>query len=103
MSFGLGRTVLQADQTELEDLKFPQDLKFPRVSKNAVMTQIWVALCIYLLLACLKFVSQIGRSVQPMLWLLQPTLFEWRDLLALLQGNPLEPKASTLRTRLQFS
>ena len=43
-------------------------------SKNAVMTQIWVALCSCLLLAYLKFSAKLGWSLQKMLRLLQLNL-----------------------------
>jgi len=68
-----------------------QNLKiksFIGTSKNAVMTQIWIALCIYLLLAFLKFQSKLRKSMQQILRLLQLNLFEKRDLLALLRGDP---------------
>ena len=57
-------------------------------SKNAVMTQIWIALCVYLLLAFLKFESKLTKSLQQLLRLLQLNLFEKRDLMALLRGDP---------------
>ncbi|HEY9149402.1 MAG TPA: IS4 family transposase, partial [Gammaproteobacteria bacterium] len=71
--------------------------------KNAVMTQIWIAVCVYLLLAYLKFVSQIGASLQQMLRLLQLNLFERRDIQALLKGDPPEPDGLSLQTALKFS
>ncbi len=72
-----------------------QNLKiktFVGTSKNAVMTQIWIALCVYLLLAFIKFQSGIRRSAQQILRLLQLNLFEKRDLLALLRGDPLNER-----------
>lgn len=57
-------------------------------SKNAVLTQIWVALCSCLLLAYLKFSARLGWSMQNMLRLLQLNLFMRRDLMALLRGDP---------------
>ncbi len=68
-----------------------QNLKiksFMGTSKNAVMTQIWIALCMYLLLAFIKFQSKLKKSMQQMLRLLQINLFEKRNLLALLRGDP---------------
>ncbi|MFT5814789.1 MAG: hypothetical protein ACI9VT_002557, partial [Psychroserpens sp.] len=47
------------------------------------------ALCVYLLLAFLKFQSKLTKSMQQMLRLLQLNLFEKRDLMALLRGDPL--------------
>ena len=52
------------------------------------MTQIWIALCVYLLLAFLKFQSKLKKSMQQILRLLQLNLFEKRDLMALLRGDP---------------
>ena len=78
-------------QVELFFKWIKQNLKiksFIGTSKNAVMTQIWVALCMYLLLAFLKFQSKLRKSMQQILRLLQLNLFEKRDLMALLKGDP---------------
>jgi putative transposase len=72
-----------------------QNLKiktFIGTSKNAVMTQIWIAMCVYLLLAFLKFQSKLKKSLQQILRLLQLNLFEKRDLMALLRGDPIRDK-----------
>lgn len=93
-------------QIELFFKWIKQNLKIKRflgTSRNAVMTQIWIAACVYLLLAYLKFASKIRRSFQQILQLLQLNLFERRDLQALLRGDPPEPKLSHLQTKLQFS
>jgi len=70
-----------------------QNLKikaFLGTSQNAVMTQIMAALCVYLLLAYLKFKSKLGKSLQQIIRLLQLNLFARRSLLALLRppDNP---------------
>jgi hypothetical protein len=57
-------------------------------SKNAVMTQIWIALCVYLLLALIKFQLTLDKSMGQILQLLQINLFEKRDLYTLLRGDP---------------
>jgi len=78
-------------QVELFFKWIKQNLKiksFVGTSKNAVMTQIWIALCVYLLLAFLKFQSKLQKSTQQILRLLQLNLFEKRDLMALLRGDP---------------
>jgi hypothetical protein len=49
------------------------------------MTQIMAALCVYLLLAFLKFQSKIDKSLQQIIRLLQLNLFTRRSLLDLLQ------------------
>lgn len=65
---------------------------FIGTSKNAVLTQIWVALCVYLLLSFIRFQSKLSKSLYEMLRILQLNLFEKRDLLALLRGDPLDRK-----------
>jgi len=93
-------------QIELFFKWIKQNLKiksFLGTSKNAVMTQIWIAACVYLLLAYLKFASKISCSLQQIIRLLQLNLFERRDLQALLHGHPPEPRHSHLQTTLQFS
>lgn len=80
-------------QVELFFKWIKQNLKiksFVGTSKNAVMTQIWIALCAYLLLAFIKFQSKLGKTMQQMLRILQLNLFEKRDLMALLRGDPVE-------------
>jgi len=79
-------------QVELFFKWIKQNLKiksFIGTSKNAVMTQIWIALCVYLLLAFINFQSRMNKSMQQILRLLQLNLFEKRDLMALLRGDPL--------------
>lgn len=81
-------------QIELFFKCIKQNLKiksFVGASRNAVLTQIWIALCAYLLLAWLKFSSRIDRSLGQMIRLLQLNLFERRELLPLLRGDPPEP------------
>ncbi len=78
-------------QIELFFKWIKQNLKIKRflgTSKNAVLTQLWIALCVYLLLAYLKFVSTPAHSLQHSLRLLQLNLFERRALLPLLRGDP---------------
>ena len=65
------------DQTKPEGKELSGDLE------NAVKTQLWIALCAYLVLSFLKFQSKIGASLQRMLRILQLNLFERRDLLDL--------------------
>lgn len=82
-------------QVELFFKWIKQNLKiksFIGTSKNAVMTQIWIALCVYLLLAFIKFQSKLKKGMQQILRLLQLNLFEKRDLMALLRGDPLHDR-----------
>ena len=78
-------------QVELFFKWIKQNLKiksFTGTSKNAVMTQIWIAMCVYLILAFIKFQSKLSKSMQQILRLLHLNLFEKRDLMALLRGDP---------------
>ncbi len=61
---------------------------FVGISKNAVLTQIWIALCMYLLLAFLGSQSGLQKSTQQILRILQINLFEKRDLMALFRDDP---------------
>ncbi len=57
-------------------------------SKNAILTQIWISLCTYLILAFLKFSAKLKGSLQTIIRMLQLNLFMGRDLMALLRGDP---------------
>ena len=73
-------------QVELFFKWIKQNLKiksFVGTSKNAVLTQIWIAMCMYLLVAFLKFQSRLNQSMQQILRVLQLNLFEKRDLITL--------------------
>ena len=61
---------------------------FVGLSKNAVMTQIWVAMCMCLLLAYLKFSNKVTASMQQILRLISVNVFAKRDLIALLKPEP---------------
>jgi len=67
------------------------------------MTQIWVAMCMYLLLAYIKFMSELGLGMQRILRLLQLNLFERRDLQSLLRMDPPIPIIYPMQTRLQLA
>lgn len=82
-------------QIELFFKWLKQNLKlkgFLGTSRNAVLTQIWAALCVSLLLAYIKFASRIDLSMQQIARLLQLNLFLKRDLLALLKNEPPPPR-----------
>lgn len=75
-------------QIELFFKWIKQNLKvktFLGTSKNAILTQLWIALCVYLLLSFLKFKAKLGISLTTILRLLQLNLFERRTLLDLLK------------------
>jgi len=93
-------------QIELFFKWIKQNLKiksFLGTSRNAVLTQIWVAMCMYLLLAYIKLMSKLGLGLQQILRLLQLNLFERRDLQGLLRGDPPVPNISPMQTRLQLA
>ncbi len=78
-------------QIELFFKCIKQNLKiksFIGTSKNAVLTQIWIAMCVYLLLMFIKFQSRLTKTFQQILRILHLNLFEKRDLMALLRGDP---------------
>jgi len=73
-------------QVELFFKWIKQNLKikaFLGLSPNAVYTQVLVALCMYLMLAYLKFCSRLKQSLQEITRLLQLNLFMRRPLLEL--------------------
>lgn len=55
---------------------------------NAVMTQVFVALCVYLILAYLKFQGRISHSLQQMSRIIHINLFAKRNLMALFKPPP---------------
>ena len=80
-------------QVELFFKWIKQNLKiksFIGTSKNAVLTQIWIAMCVYLLIAFLRFQSKLTKSMQQIIRVLQLNLFEKRDLMSLLRGDPIK-------------
>ena len=72
-------------------------------SRNAVLTQIWVAMIAYLLLAFLKFQLRLGWSLNQILRLLQLNLFERRRLDELLQEDRSSTDPPDLQVSLAFS
>ena len=78
-------------QVELFFKAIKQNLKihaFVGNSRNAVLTQIWIALCAYLMLSYLKFLSKTGWTEQRILRLLQVNLFSKKDLMSLIRPSP---------------
>ena len=78
-------------QVELFFKWIKQNLKiksFVGTSKNAVLTQVWIAMCVYLILAFIKLQSKLSRSMQQILRLLQTNIFEKRHLVDLLRADP---------------
>jgi len=52
------------------------------------LTQIWIALCTYLLLSFLKFQSKTAWTEQRILRLLKANLFSKKNLMALIKPPP---------------
>ncbi len=73
-------------QIELFFKWIKQNLKiktFLGTSSNAVLTQVWIALCVYLLVAYLNFKAKLSSSMQQILRVLQLNLFTKRNLIEL--------------------
>jgi len=73
-------------QVELFFKWIKQNLKIKNFlgnSMNAVLTQVLAALCIYLLVAFMKFQSKITQSMQKIIRLLHTNLFSKRNLIGL--------------------
>ena len=78
-------------QVELFFKWIKQNLKikaFLGNTDNAVMTQVFVALCVYLILAYLKFQCKISQSLQQMARLIHLNVFAKRDLIELFKPPP---------------
>lgn len=94
--FGLSAATIAAIykdrwQVELFFKALKQNLKiraFLGTSRNAVMTQIWIAMISYLLLAFARHSARAGWTVQRILRLIQLNLFERRALKELLCPDP---------------
>ena len=86
-------------QVELFFKWIKQNLKVKRfvgTTCNAVMTQLWIALCMYLILSYIQFANRTAWSPSEILRLLQLNLFERRSLLELLgSGNGSPPDRSS--------
>ena len=65
---------------------------FLGTSSNAVMTQVWVALCVYLLIAYVKFLNKVPWSPYQIFKRLQVTALEYIDLRRLLAEKPKNPR-----------
>ena len=56
--------------------------------ENAVMTQVMIALCIYVTISFLKFHAKIGYSLQQICRLIHVNLFAKRELMGLFRTSP---------------
>lgn len=78
-------------QVELFFKAIKQNLKikaFVGTSRNAVLTQIWIAMITYLLVAFARHSARKGWTVQRMLRVIQLNLFERRSLKEILDPDP---------------
>ncbi len=73
---------------------------FVGTSRNAVLTQIWVAMCVHLLLAYLKFANKMSWTMSQILRLLQLNLFDRRSLVDLFKPPDRDPTPQNLTTQL---
>ena len=73
---------------------------FVGTSPNAVMTQIWIAVCVHLMLAYLKFVNKMSWTMSQILRLLQLNLFDRRPLLDLFEPGGGPPDQRNTQTQL---
>lgn len=90
-------------QVELFFKAIKQNLKinaFVGTSRNAVLTQIWIAMITYLLLAFARHSAKAGWTVQRMMRVIQLNLFERRSLKAILMPDPPDHKKSEPQMRL---
>ena len=68
-----------------------QNLKiksFLGTSKNAVLTQIWVAMCYYLLLTYIKYQTKYAYSLLNLSRIIRETLFDRKSLIDILTLQP---------------
>ena len=78
-------------QIELFFKWIKQNLKiksFLGTSKNAVMTQIWVAMCYYLLLAYIKYQTKYAHSMLELSRVIREMLMERKNLIDILSLTP---------------
>jgi hypothetical protein len=78
-------------QIELFFKWIKQNLKiksFLGTSRNAVMTQIWVAMCYYLLLTYIKYQTRYAHSLLQLSRIIRETLFDRKSLVDILTVTP---------------
>ena len=90
-------------QVELFFKWIKQNLKikaFVGTSRNAVLTQIWIAMITYLLLAFARHSAKSGWTVQRIMRVIQLNLFDRRSLKSILMPDPPDHKKSEPQMRL---
>ena len=91
-------------QIELFFKAIKQNLKiktFVGTSRNAVLTQLWIAMITYLLVALARHSARKGWTVQRMLRVIQLNLFERRSLREILDPDP--PRNEKGEPQLRFA
>jgi len=92
-------------QVELFFKAIKQNLKikaFVGLSRNAVLTQIWIAMITYLLLSYARHSAKTGWTVQRILRVIQFNLFERKNLRRILKPDPPRHKKSEPQMRIAF-
>lgn len=82
-----------------------QNLKVKRFignSKNAVMTQIWIAMIAYLLTSYYKFIYNVNSSIQALIRLIQFNLFEKKYLKELFEFDKFKPPQNIQAIQFSF-
>ncbi len=82
-----------------------QNLKikaFVGTSKNGVLTQVWIALMVYMLVAFARHSAKAGWTVQRMLRVLQLNLFERKILPEIFKPSPSPKQKDQPQMRLVF-
>ena len=90
-------------QVELFFKAIKQNLKikaFLGTSRNAILTQIWIAMISYLLLAYVQHGARKGWSVQRVLRVIQVNLYEKKPLFELLNPSPPNQRKSDPQMRI---
>lgn len=90
-------------QIEIFFRTIKQNLKikaFVRRSKNAILTQLWIAMIVYLLVAIARHSAKAGWTVQRMLRILQLNLFERKALKDIFSPGPPRHRRSEPQMRL---
>ena len=75
---------------------------FYGTSPNAVKVQIWVAVCVYLLLAILKKRLGLQADLHRILQVASVTIFEKTPVLQAFQGLEFQPSSHTLANQLNL-
>jgi len=92
-------------QVELFFKAIKQNLKikaFVGLLRNVMLTQVWIAMITYLLVAFARHSAKAGWTVQRILRLIQLNLFERRSLLDMLKPDPPRPKKKRTSDEVRF-